>query len=78
MKKCLKHSVIQKFNRNSKFKIRHSGAVHRLVWAVPVSLAATQGINCYSIFLWLLKCFTSPGALRAQRASHQVRKFVSS
>ena len=32
-----------------------------MVWAVPRSLAATKGItNCF-LFLWLLRCFSSPG-----------------
>jgi hypothetical protein len=37
------------------------------VWAVPRSLAATKRIlqinwSCF-LFLWLLRCFTSPGSL---------------
>ena len=37
--------------------------VKKLVWALPFSLAATKGINYYSLFLRLLKCFTSAGSL---------------
>ena len=33
----------------------------RLVWAVPVSLAATQGIAFCFLFLGVLRCFSSPG-----------------
>ena len=33
------------------------------VWALPVSLAATQGIKSFFIFLRLLRCFTSAGLL---------------
>lgn len=28
--------------------------------ALPRSLATTKGITCLSLFLWLLRCFTSP------------------
>ena len=34
-----------------------------LVWALPVSLAATSGITCCFLFLRLLRCFSSPGSL---------------
>ena len=34
-----------------------------LVWALPVSLAATQGIKCFFLFLRVLRCFSSPGSL---------------
>ena len=34
-----------------------------LVWALPVSLAATPGITCCFLFLRLLRCFSSPGSL---------------
>ena len=34
-----------------------------LVWAVPFSLAATCGIIIYFLFLQVLRCFTSLGAL---------------
>jgi hypothetical protein len=33
------------------------------VWAFPFSLAATQGIIIYFLFLWLLRCFSSSGSL---------------
>ena len=33
-----------------------------LVWALPVSLAATSGITCCFLFLRLLRCFSSPGS----------------
>ena len=35
----------------------------RKVWAVPVSLATTPGIIIYSLFLSLLRCFSSGGLL---------------
>ena len=34
-----------------------------LVWALPISLAATFGITCCFLFLRLLRCFSSPGSL---------------
>ena len=34
-----------------------------LVWALPVSLAATSRITCCFLFLRLLRCFSSPGSL---------------
>ena len=34
------------------------------VWALPLSLAATQGITCCFLFLRVLRCFSSPGSLR--------------
>ena len=34
-----------------------------LVWACPRSLAATDGIIRYFLFLRLLRCFSSPGSL---------------
>ena len=34
-----------------------------LVWALSVSLAATSKITCCFLFLWLLRCFSSPGSL---------------
>ena len=38
-------------------------AVTKLVWAVPRSLATTNGItNCF-LFLRVLRCFSSPGSL---------------
>ena len=30
------------------------------VWAEPVSLATTPGIVVYFLFLWVLRCFSSP------------------
>jgi hypothetical protein len=30
------------------------------VWARPVSLATTPGIVVYFLFLWVLRCFSSP------------------
>ena len=32
-------------------------------WALPRSLAATYGIDCFFLFLRLLRCFSSPGSL---------------
>ena len=31
------------------------------VWAVPLSLATTDGIIGYFLFLGVLRCFSSPG-----------------
>ena len=33
------------------------------VWALPRSLAATYGIECFFLFLRVLRCFSSPGSL---------------
>ena len=33
------------------------------VWALPISLATTQGIIIYFLFLRVLRCFSSPGWL---------------
>ena len=33
-----------------------------MVWALPRSLAATYGIDCFFLFLRLLRCFSSPGS----------------
>ena len=32
------------------------------VWALPISLAATLGIDCFFLFLRVLRCFSSPGS----------------
>ena len=34
-----------------------------MVWAVPLSLATTDGIETFFLFLGVLRCFTSPGWL---------------
>src|SRR5690625_3136866 len=34
-----------------------------LVWAVSGSLAATREIDCFFLFLRVLRCFSSPGCL---------------
>ena len=39
--------------------------INMTVWAPPISLAATLGINYCSLFLRLLRCFSSPGSLHA-------------
>ena len=31
-----------------------------MVWAPPISLATTLGIIFYFLFLWVLRCFSSP------------------
>ncbi len=38
-----------------------------LVWANPRSFATTRGIINYFLFLWLLRCFSSPGWLSSKR-----------
>jgi hypothetical protein len=35
------------------------------VWAIPLSLATTDGITACFLFLRVLRCFTSPGSLHA-------------
>jgi hypothetical protein len=35
----------------------------RSVWAAPLSLATTQGIETFFIFLRVLRCIISPGSL---------------
>jgi hypothetical protein len=35
-----------------------------MVWPLPLSLANTNGIICYFLFLWVLRCFTSPRSLQ--------------
>ena len=32
-----------------------------MVWAFPLSLATTYGITICFLFLWVLRCFSSPG-----------------
>ena len=32
------------------------------VWALPISLATTFGIVLYFLFLWVIRCFSSPGS----------------
>jgi hypothetical protein len=34
-----------------------------LIWALPISLAATLGIDTFFLFLRVLRCFTSPRSL---------------
>ena len=34
-----------------------------VVWALPISLATTFGIVFYFLFLWVMRCFSSPGSL---------------
>ena len=41
------------------------GAQRAPVWAPPISLAATLGIEFFFLFLRLLRCFSSPGSPRA-------------
>ncbi len=38
-------------------------ATHR-VWALPLSIATTQGIDCFFLFLRVLRCFSSPRSPR--------------
>ena len=53
-------------SRSSSFLLRYRSpttplAVTKVVWAVPLSLATTNGItNCF-LFLRVLRCFSSPG-----------------
>ena len=34
-------------------------AVTRTVWALPLSIATTKGIDCFFLFLQVLRCFSS-------------------
>ena len=46
------------------FRLSSTPKTRRLsVWALSLSLAATQKIVIYFLFLRVLRCFTSPGAL---------------
>ena len=40
------------------------GRARTTVWALPISLAATFGIDLFFLFLRLLRCFSSPGSRR--------------
>ena len=33
-----------------------------MIWAPPISLATTFGIVIYFLFLWVIRCFSSPGS----------------
>ena len=33
-----------------------------MIWALPISLATTFGIVIYFLFLWVIRCFSSPGS----------------
>ena len=52
------HSAID-HNTTSRSEPQHA---RTLVWALPVSLAATPRITCCFLFLRLLRCFSSPGS----------------
>ena len=41
-----------------------AGAVTSTVWALPLSLATTQGIDSFFLFLGVLRCFSSPRSPR--------------
>lgn len=41
-----------------------SSAVTPLVWALPLSIATTQGIDIFFLFLRVLRCFSSPRSPR--------------
>ena len=45
------------------FEFLHHMQCDAQVWALPFSLAATKGINNCSLFLRVLRCFTSPSIL---------------
>ena len=51
----MEHFITWSYNPNS--------AKTELVWANPISLAATIGIINYFLFLRVLRCFSSPGLL---------------
>ena len=41
-----------------------------MVWALPISLATTLGIIFYFLFLWVLRCFSSPRSLLTYYFTH--------
>ena len=41
-------------------------SVNTSVWALPLSLATTQGIDCFFLFLQVLRCFSSLRSLSAR------------
>src|SRR5215208_2742997 len=45
-------------------RIRNARRLSRIRFGLsPLSLATTQGIETFSIFLWVLRCVISPGSL---------------
>ena len=49
-----------------------------MVWALPISLATTLGIIFYFLFLWVLRCFSSPCSLLTYYFTHmQILRFFS-
>ena len=49
-----------------------------MVWALPISLATTLGIIFYFLFLWVLRCFSSPRSLLTYYFTHmQILRFFS-
>ena len=48
----------------------------RLVWALPLSLAATDGIDTIFLFLRVLRCFNSPGLAPLQKQSGTTMQLV--
>ena len=49
-----------------------------MVWALPISLATTLGIIIYFLFLWVLRCFSSPRSLLTYYFTHmQILKLFS-
>ena len=61
-------TFLRRCRRNSIVLQLHIYPKINAVWAVPLSLSATEGIvllktACF-LFHWVLRCFTSPGMLR--------------
>ena len=50
-----------------------SGTGIPLVWAIPRSLATTGGITFCFLFLWVLRCFSSPGSPPPLRIKGRLR-----
>ena len=49
-----------------------------MVWALPISLATTLGIIFYFLFLWVLRCFSSPRSLLSHYFTHvKILRFFS-
>ena len=47
------------------------------VWPLSISLAATLEITCCFLFLWLLRCFSSPGSRRMASIHHTTTEVCS-
>ena len=63
---------------NGLFVVRTPYVFLLMVWALPISLATTLGIIIYFLFLWVLRCFSSPRSLLTYYFTHmQILKLFS-